>query len=211
MTKTTFPLALLNKGGYTTLKGNNSMTKIYLLRHGETNWNLERKMQGIQDIPLNDSGKEQATRCSKYFIDKDIEAIYSSPLSRAKETAQIIADTLNISQVNTDMGFIERDFGKASGLTFEEYHSYPDDYDFCIEDFTLSSIRIMNAIKSSLDSHPNSNILIVSHGAILCSAFYSISNGQIGSDMKLLKNCSISLIEYSDFQFNIDFYNRTPF
>lgn len=183
---------------------------IYLLRHGETNWNLERKMQGIQDIPLNNSGKEQAIKCSKFFIDKDIKAIYSSPLSRAKETAQIIADSLSIPQVHIDRGFIERDFGKASGLTFEEYNSYPKDYDFSIEDFKQSSQRIMNAINSSANNHPDSTILIVSHGAILCSAFYSISNGQIGSNMTLLTNCSVSLIEYSNFQYNITFYNRNP-
>ena len=68
---------------------------ILLIRHGQTNWNLESKLQGREDIPLNETGRSQAKTCAQYLSDQTWHTIYTSPLSRAKETAQIISKELN--------------------------------------------------------------------------------------------------------------------
>lgn len=95
------------------------MTTIYLVRHGETNWNAEKRMQGQTDIPLNDKGEQQATLCGAALKPEDYDVVISSQLQRAKRTAEIINQYLGLPfEVMED--FAERHFGDAEGLTFDE-------------------------------------------------------------------------------------------
>ena len=68
--------------------------RIYLIRHGETDWNIDRRYQGIEDIPLNNTGVMQAKLCAKALSNMQFDAIYSSPLTRAYDTAALIAQGL---------------------------------------------------------------------------------------------------------------------
>ena len=93
---------------------------IYLVRHGETDWNRQNRLQGIEDIELNETGLMQSAVCAKAFLNVPIDGILTSPLKRAKVTAEIVASIINAGPVIVEQGLTERDFGRLSGLTYEE-------------------------------------------------------------------------------------------
>ena len=104
-----------------------SKAVICFLRHGQTDWNLQFKMQGREEVPLNQSGIAQAVDCAKGLKKAKDECgieftkIVSSPLSRAVDTAKIIKEETGCEILEIDERVIERDFGELSGLVYEEY------------------------------------------------------------------------------------------
>ena len=105
---------------------------IYMLRHGETDWNLAGRLQGHTDIPLNQNGKNQIRIAAEALnaLATDIDLIFSSPLSRAYESAEIVADRLNYEKKNivVEPLLIERGFGVGEGfLLAERAEKYPGD------------------------------------------------------------------------------------
>ncbi len=100
--------------------------RILLLRHGETDWNLQGRCQGITDLDLNDRGKRQAMDVAAHLSTEKIDAIYSSGLKRALHTAEIIRRSHNLD-VTVDSDFRELNHGELEGLTFTAIRSfYPD-------------------------------------------------------------------------------------
>lgn len=104
------------------------MTTLVLVRHGETDWNAARRIQGSTDIPLNDTGRGQARETAAALADRfgagasgPVPFIASSDLSRARETAQIIADALGAPGPHIYRQLRERSYGVAEGMTIEEY------------------------------------------------------------------------------------------
>lgn len=111
------------KREYIKFKGGEKIKYIYLIRHGETNWNLEGKGQGQEaDIALNYTGREQAKLTGEYlkqfrFKDQQLDCIYSSPLQRTKETAEIISDVIGYNkEIKYKDGLKERKIGELSGI-----------------------------------------------------------------------------------------------
>lgn len=92
---------------------------IYLFRHGETDWNKAEKLQGIENIPLNEVGIEQAKTIAELLKNEKLEHIYSSPLDRAYETGKIVANSSNIDIEKVE-GLKEVSFGDYSGKTKTE-------------------------------------------------------------------------------------------
>ena len=90
--------------------------KIYVVRHGQTDWNFMNKLQGQTDIELNDIGREQARNAAELMKGKKVDLIISSPLKRARETANIINNNYNLSIIE-DNRIMERYYGKSEGLT----------------------------------------------------------------------------------------------
>src|SRR6185369_6866034 len=102
------------------------MTTILLARHGETDWNVERRVQGHSDTPLNDRGRQQACALAEELAGESIDAVYSSDLLRAHETARIVAEQRGLG-VTSIRDLRERHFGTWEGLTDEEiFERYPD-------------------------------------------------------------------------------------
>ena len=102
------------------------MTDLYLVRHGETEWNRLRRIQGLTDIPLNDTGREQARRTGMLLTRRPIARVYASPLGRARETAEIIARELGLSEPELRDALVERNYGAAEGMSFHEIDvTYP--------------------------------------------------------------------------------------
>jgi uncharacterized phosphatase len=97
---------------------------IALIRHGQTDWNKERRLQGSSDIPLNATGREQAAEVGDILVaqrhEQDWAAVVTSPLSRARETGAIIAEKLGLELGRSYDGFAELDFGVAEGATIDE-------------------------------------------------------------------------------------------
>ena len=102
--------------------------RVVFIRPGETDWNKIGRWQGIVGVPLNEHGRLQAERLAKFVRNIGMEALYSSDLRRAKDTAEIIAGTANVKPVY-DMRLRERGMGEWQGLTINEIRSwYPEDY-----------------------------------------------------------------------------------
>ena len=95
------------------------MTEIILARHGETEWNVKEIFRGRIDIDLNETGIKQAELLAKHLSDRQIESIYSSPLKRARQTAETIAGHHHL-RVETTPGLIDLNYGKWQGLTHQE-------------------------------------------------------------------------------------------
>ena len=98
----------------------------YVLRHGQTDWNVQMRLQGSTDIPLNETGRAQAHVAAKILAGEGVTQIIASPLSRALETAQIVGAAAGIEPV-IDNRLIERNFGQFEGMTIDEVHQHRED------------------------------------------------------------------------------------
>lgn len=181
-------------------------TNIYLIRHGQTDWNKDRRFQGQKDIPLNDFGKSQAEKLAEHFYNESIkvDAIYSSDLIRAKETAEIIANRYTMN-VLVHAGLRERDFGLLEGVRIDELkEKYPDFNignleeleSFDIEPLDIFKSRIFKSLVELSKNHINENIAVVSHGAAINTFLDDISNGILGSGKTRIVNTSFTTIAF---------------
>lgn len=96
------------------------MTRIYVARHGQSTWNLERRWAGHADVPLTDLGRQQARDAARALRDEQFARVTSSSLQRARETAAIVAQELGVELVAPVENFNERHYGEVSGLTSSE-------------------------------------------------------------------------------------------
>lgn len=145
------------------------MTELYLVRHGETDWNAARRIQGRTDIPLNDTGRDQARQAGELLARRRWDAIYASPLSRAVETAAIIGEQVGIAEVGTRDGLMERDYGAAEGLGFDEIEAlYPEGIHAEGQETREDVARRVGAALIELaDRHPGESLIVVSHGGAI--------------------------------------------
>ncbi|AQP44203.1 histidine phosphatase family protein [Tessaracoccus flavus] len=158
-------------------------TQLVVLRHGETDWNRDRRFQGHADIPLNDAGRQQAVKLRSALAQWHFDAVYASPLSRALETAQLVRPG---SHVVTDPRLSEIDVGSWAGLSRDEViaemPSYPEHYANGV-DFRRSptgerpSEMVARAMPffDELGLQPaGASILVVSHGQLLNRVLHAL-------------------------------------
>lgn len=145
---------------------------IALVRHGETDWNLARRIQGRTEVPLNTTGRAQAAAAAARLAELADEGgapwrgLLSSPLGRAIETAEIIATALGLPQARTDAALWERDFGPAEGLLVSDAHARWPGLDIPgAEPNDLLAERAAGALLGILDRAPGT--IVVAHGALL--------------------------------------------
>lgn len=194
--------------------------KIYLVRHGETDWNIERRFQGIENIPLNDTGRKQAKDCAKALASLSFAAIYASPLQRAYETATIIADIINdyhkeqrtnepMLTVKEDSRLLERDFGKISGLLPKDRKEFlASGEDANMEEFEHLTERLMNALYDYQENYQEQNVLVITHGGVINAILHVLSEGEIGTGKTLVPNTSVTILEEKDGELRIKEYNK---
>jgi broad specificity phosphatase PhoE len=149
------------------------VTIILLARHGQSDWNRERRWQGHADRPLTELGKEQARALAERLDDIRLDAMYSSDLERARATAEAVA-ALQGLKVHQRADLREVDVGSWSGLTREEAKErYPEDFPRWREGGTgwrdgetyeEMSDRVLHAVAEIVKTHPDQRVLIVSHG-----------------------------------------------
>lgn len=161
------------------------MAKLHLIRHGETDWNVEKRYQGSQDIPLNSRGRLQAAEVGKSLQDLQFAAIYSSHLKRAVETAEIIRGERNL-QVEQFADLKEGCYGSLEGKTFSEieaqfgyrmdlakhhelsnqeklhYRLVPD----AESGFEVTQ-RVIPVLEQIAQKHLDQDVLIVTHGGVI--------------------------------------------
>ncbi|MBV8480005.1 MAG: histidine phosphatase family protein [Actinobacteria bacterium] len=136
------------------------MTTLLLVRHGETDWNAERRWQGHADVPLNARGREQADALAEQLAAETIDAIYSSDLSRARDTALAVASRLKLPVV-VDHDLREVDVGAIEGLTAEEARAFEG---WQGEPIDQHAERVLRAVHRIADAHPGGRVLVVTHG-----------------------------------------------
>ncbi|MEO4054678.1 histidine phosphatase family protein [Solibacillus sp. CAU 1738] len=179
------------------------MTTIYLIRHGETDWNTAGKVQGLTDIPLNINGEQQAQKSSMYFENKAIDVILCSPLLRARRTAEIINAQLGIQLIEMQE-FAERCYGDAEGLTIDERTAkFGSGIIPNLESREDLQNRVIKGMNQIVNEFENQKILVVAHGAVINAILYILSKGEIGSGITRLKNACISCIGYKNNSWDI--------
>ncbi len=163
---------------------------LYLARHGETSWNQARRWQGWTDVPLNETGEAQASVLAAKVAGVGIARIVASDLSRARRTAEIVANTLLLGPVGVDADLRERGFGWFEGLTPEECEArYPDEWQCYRADGSLPpgaelydqvTERMVRGVRRAIDAEPTREgaILIVTHGSAL-RAFVRVTTGVV--------------------------------
>ncbi|MBR5615952.1 MAG: histidine phosphatase family protein, partial [Clostridia bacterium] len=171
---------------------------IYLIRHGETDWNHQRRRQGRRDVPLNDAGREQMLRCGQLLSGLPVDAIVSSPLSRALDSAAIFAECVDFSKdgIVAEEGLIERDFGDVDGMTKAELKAYRarggNEHQ---EPLYRVRERMMRTVLTYARKNDKKHIVMISHSAAIKSVFVRLY-GKPELQRKPTKNAGVSIIEY---------------
>jgi 2,3-bisphosphoglycerate-dependent phosphoglycerate mutase len=190
-------------------------TRIIAIRHGETAWNVDTRIQGQLDVPLNDVGRWQARRLSQAVAHENIAAVYASDLLRAYETAQAVATACGLPVV-TDVGLRERGFGEFEGFTWKEIETrWPveserwrrRDLDFAPgggESLTQFYERSVAAATRLAAAHPGQTIAFIAHGGVMDCLYRAASRIDLQAPRSWqLGNASINRLLYTPEGFSL--------
>lgn len=152
----------------------------YLIRHGQTDWNVERRLQGQCDIPMNPEGIRQMTALAEKLAARHvhIDSVISSPLNRAYTSARILAERIGYKgEISLDADFIERSFGLLEGTVWNSPLNLEDPVHH-VEPLPDLCIRAKHAL-SKYAFPADAEVMIVSHGAFLSALVHVLSDGTI--------------------------------
>ena len=183
------------------------MATILLVRHGETDWNRERRWQGHADPPLNEHGRAQARALADRLAADGIGAVYASDLRRARETAHIVAERLALP-VAADPRLREVDVGEWSGLTHPEIEErFPESFRRWQrydgpgwergETYEEMGRRVVEALVEIAAKHGDERVLVVTHGGpirALGAAIDGLSHMDARRSAGVVGNCSVALV-----------------
>jgi probable phosphoglycerate mutase len=183
-------------------------TTLIVIRHGETAWNREKRMQGTTDTPLSDVGREQARALGRRLADRAFAALYTSDLARAWDTARAIAELTGREAV-TDARLQERRFGIFEGLTAEEIVArYPEEHarfasrdpDYAVpggESARNFTGRCIGCLAEIAGRHPGCEVVVVTHGLVLDSLYRAAHGLDHGARRPVpLINASLNVFGY---------------
>ncbi len=168
------------------------MTTLLLVRHGETDWNAEGRLQGHTDRPLSDFGRRQARQLAEELADEKLEAIYASDLARARETAEILGERLGLP-VGLDADLREKDWGTWEGLTAVER----DRAEFTGESTEAHQERILRTLSRIAERHPDVRVLVVTHGG----SMRRVQTAVLGMALPVVENCGRWLCVFENGEF----------
>ncbi len=182
-------------------------TRLWLVRHGETEWNWDGRIQGHRDVSLSGVGVEQAQRLARWLAEQPIAAVYSSDLRRARETAEILAS--DRAPVYLEPRVREARFGLFEGLTGTEAEArYPEAYRQWREDAvrhrppggeTLEDLRdrCVQAMSEILPLHPGQTVLVVAHGGPIRATVCGVLGFSLENYPRLrVENTSVARIHF---------------
>lgn len=197
--------------------------EIYIMRHGETVWNTEKRLQGGTDIPLNENGIRLAEITSEKLLNINFDKIYTSPLKRAYTTAEIIAAGRNIPIYKNPL-LKEISFGEWEGIrdkellngdnSFKYFFKAPELYEAPKQGESLETLceRAGKFMSEVIEPEADScrQILITAHGAINSAIMTYIRKSDIKNFWGdgLQKNCGVNIIDYRDNKYTILEYNK---
>ena len=170
------------------------MTVIFLARHGETDWNRNGIWQGWADPPLNDAGRAQARRLAEQLRETPFDAVYSSDLQRARETAELVAEPHGVPVIS-DPGLREIDIGSWSGLTRGEIDErFPGGIRPDGETRDQHAARVLEAVERIARANPERRILLVTHGGTMRALHGHVSD----EPFHPVDNCGVLELHFRD-------------
>jgi len=198
-----------------------TIKKIIMVRHGETKWNTENRIQGQANTPLTELGIKQAQQTGKALHKENISEIYSSDLGRAMQTAKVINKYLNLSIIKQE-GLRERNYGVLQGISFDELDDkFPvirlnmnsRDPNYVIpggESIFQFSQRVSTCINSIIANSNASNLLLVVHGGVLERFFHTVVGLPLDFKRSFsLSNSSINKFSYVNGMWQLDSWGIT--
>lgn len=195
------------------------MVKLYLVRHGETNWNKERKIQGQVDIPLNEFGRSLAEKTGAGLKDICFDVCFSSPLGRAMETAELVLAGKK-APIIQDERLMEMAFGELEGKScsrenwevperFQTFFDDPEHFEPAEGGETFAEVKArVGSFLSWLvqnEEYQGKTILITTHGAALSGMLNYMKNKPLSEywGTGVHKNCSVTEVEAAEGKFHI--------
>ncbi|MDP1900263.1 MAG: histidine phosphatase family protein [Rubrivivax sp.] len=196
-------------------------TRVFVLRHGETAWNVERRIQGQLDVPLNERGRWQAVRLAQALAGEKLAAVYSSDLQRARDTAAAVAAAAGVA-LHIDPGLRERAFGVFEGQTFEEIERrWPEelarwrrrDPGFEAqggERLDAFYARSVGVAGQHAARHPAQAIALVAHGGVLDCLYRAAAGIELGAARTWqVANAAVNRLRWTPEGFAIVRWNDT--
>ena len=188
-------------------------TVIGLLRHGQTNWNIDFRLQGVTDIPLNETGIAQAkvagaVIASQAAAGQPWDLILTSPLSRARDTAVMVGQAIGIEGVSVEELLLERSFGEAEGLTHAEWKtSFPDGHPPGGESLEELRLRAGLLLDHLANQYRGTRALAVSHGAMIRKIVRIVSKGTLPLPGERFENTSLTVLRHDQDGWKVHSYN----
>jgi broad specificity phosphatase PhoE len=193
-------------------------THVYLVRHGVTEWNEEKRYQGHQNVPLSELGRQQAELVAAHLANESFAAIYSSDLERAHETARLIAAKHQLP-VTCHPEFRERHGGDWEGFTVDEVKRMYPDWEmvrltggvYGVEPTEAVRERFVRKCEELVRKHRGERILIVAHGMCITAALGVLTQGEIDFGKTRLSNTAIThLTHHEQGGWKLHSFNQTP-
>lgn len=170
------------------------MIELVLVRHGQTDWNSQSKIQGLTDIPLNNTGIAEA-QVLRDDMNDQFDYLISSPLKRAYKTTEILNNKLNLP-IETDERLVERDFGDLTGCHVKLIHEADNIKDRNIEEGSLFEDRVVSFI-NNIAERGQGRYLVVTHGGFIVKLLSIIKKEDMTWVQNPIKNCSMTKLAYS--------------
>lgn len=172
------------------------MTTVGLFRHGQTDWNIDLRLQGTADIPMNEFGISQVTRAAEILAKSEWDVILASPLGRAKQSAEIIQGALGMSQIKIESLLLERSFGVGEGMDYKTWQVQFAHLDQIpgAESASAIKLRSRQLLEFLEREYSGAKVLAVSHGALIRFVLDEITNGEVPPRGERLQNASLQVI-----------------
>lgn len=187
-------------------------TTFAFVRHGQTDWNLHKRIQGSTDIPLNGTGRAEAASTGLSLLGRSWDGIVASPLSRAAETARIIAGELSLAAPVLLPALTERHHGDIEGLSFaERQERFPDGVAVPgLEPRQSVLDRVLPVLGQLAENGPGRRILVVTHGGVIGTVIRHLTDGQRPGHNELIRNGSVHDFRWADGRLHLVHFDATP-
>ncbi len=171
------------------------VTLLALVRHGQTDWNAGRRIQGRTDVPLNNMGRAQALLAASALRDGGWERVASSTLCRAGETAEIIASALGLEPPVTHPGLVERDYGVAEGTAVADFRARYGSGALIpgAETNERLIVRTLTALIDLVAQEPEVPTVVVAHGGVIHALLGHVSGGTLSQPGGRIENGSVTV------------------
>ncbi len=191
-----------------------SVVSVIVMRHGETEWNRESRVMGRSDVPLSDAGRRQSQSAADVLTHFAVSRIVTSPLARAKETADIVGEKLKLA-VGTDDKLQEVEFGDWQGMTYTEIRADPRYREFLkdpVNSRTPGGETIADVQDRGLaaigEAQPGERVLFVSHGDIIRAAISHFLDVPLRQFRRIrVDNCGLTAVAVADGRPEVKFVN----
>jgi uncharacterized phosphatase len=187
-------------------------THFGLLRHGQTDWNINFLLQGVTDIPMNQTGIEQVRLAASAIRRQDWDIVLTSPLGRARQTAEILLEEVGFDSMVEEQLLIERSFGEAEGLSHEQWREKYSNLDEIPggESRTELAARSQLLLDSVARRFAGKRVLAVSHGALIRTLIAIASQNQLPREGERLGNASLNIMGHEQDNWRVLDYRLEP-